>query len=156
MLYLMLLGTICIGGEMIYLFKCECGLEQKKNLPVSERDSQVLCECGSEMCRALPGHVNFSLKGWGWTGRDYKEKRTREKRSVDMALKQHERYGDGSKLVPNYKGQEADSWEQVRDQAVFEKGSTVAPQYTHLIEQEKKGSRTRSEVVDKTVRDMRS
>jgi len=142
---------------MIYTFECECGEMTKKNLSVEERDSEILCSCGNQMDRVFnPGSVNFSLKGWGWTGRDWKEKRAREQRSVDMALKQNERYGEGAKLVPNYKGQKADSWEQVRDQAVMEKGSQVAAQYQPLIEKERSGPRSKNEVIDKTVKDMRS
>jgi putative FmdB family regulatory protein len=141
---------------MIYLFQCSsCGETRKENLKISDRDSEVNCECGSVMSRVFDSDMNFSLKGWGWTGRDYKEKRIREQRSVDMAIKQNERYGGKNKLIPNYKGHEADSWEQVRDQAVAEKGLTVASQYTDLVHQEKEGPKTRNQIVTETIRDMK-
>lgn len=145
------------GGDMIYVFECECGEVRKENLPVSERDSEIICSCGKSMNRVInSGAINFSLKGWGWTGRDYKEKRIREKRSLDMALKQHERYGDGDKLVPNYNGREADSWKEVRDQAVFEKGAQVSNQYESLINKEECGRKSKSDIINETVNDMRS
>ena len=143
---------------MIYVFQCpKCGENRQENVAIAERDTAVItCEqCNERMARVFNGKVNFHMKGWGWTGRDYKEKRARDQHSIDMALKQHERYGGGAKLVPNYNGQEADTWEQVREQAVLEKGTVVAPQYTDLIQQERQGPLSRSAVIDKTINDMK-
>jgi putative FmdB family regulatory protein len=141
---------------MIYQFKCEkCGVEVKENRGVSNRDNPIICQCGGSMSRMFNSDMNFALAGWGWTGRDYKEKRTREQHSVDMAVKQHERYGDGPSLVPNYRGNMASSWSEVRDQAITEKGSSVAPQYATLIEKEKSGRKSVSQVIKDTVADIK-
>jgi len=142
---------------MIYIYKCSCGNIEKKNLSISDRDILIPCSCGKDMARVFnTGDVNFSLKGWGWTGQDYKEKRVRAKRSVEMALKQHERYGEGPKLIPNYNGQEAKSWEDVRDQAVSEKGSDSAALYRDLIGKEKSGPKSKSDVVAKVTSEIGS
>jgi predicted nucleic acid-binding Zn ribbon protein len=142
---------------MIYTFKCEkCNAIESHNIPLNKRDdSGITCKnCSVNMVRVIQSEVNFTLKGWGWTGKDWKEKRNREQHSIDMALKQHERYGN-NKLVPNFKGDVADSWEQVRDQAILEKGIKVAPQYNDLINAERKGRVSTSEIINKTVQDMR-
>jgi predicted nucleic acid-binding Zn ribbon protein len=144
---------------MIYTYKCPtCLTEKTESVSIEGRDTILIqCSaCNMRMERVFNlGKVNVSMRGWGWTGQDYKEKRKREQHSVDMAIKQNDRYGSGSKLVPNYNGKEADSWEQIRDEAVFKSGAQVAPQYDTLIREERKGRKSTQEVVDKTIRDIK-
>jgi predicted nucleic acid-binding Zn ribbon protein len=142
---------------MIYTFECSCGATRQENISVEARDTTVVtCStCNAAMRRIFnAGKVNIAMKGWGWTGRDYKEKRSRDQHSIDMALKQQERYGDGPRLVPNYKGKEADTWDQVRDQAITDNGVAAASQYSDLIAREQHVT-TRSEVVEKTIKEMK-
>jgi hypothetical protein len=97
---------------------------------------EVLCaSCGVQLSREFAptetlGHVRGSTPSKAW-----KESRVRKKRNAELGVKQIERYGGGSKLVPNVGGVEVDSW---KDAALLAKdqGKDVS-KFNELAEAEK-------------------
>lgn len=75
--------------------------------------SEVICtECGVTMHRVLRadtvlGHVRGST-----IGKAYKESKLRRKRNAELGVKQMERHGGATKLVPNVGGEEVGSWRE--------------------------------------------
>ena len=75
--------------------------------------SDVICKgCGSIMTKLLRadrvlGHVRGST-----IGKAYKESKIRRKKNAELGVKQLERYGGATKLVPNVGGEEVGSWRE--------------------------------------------
>lgn len=86
-----------------------------------------------------PGNVGFVLKdgiSGGWATKAMRENRYRKERSSRMAQKEKDHVFK-SRLVPNYNGQEANSWSEVREHVRGTKGSASARTYDPLVAKEK-------------------
>lgn len=86
-----------------------------------------------------PGSLGFVLKdgaSGGWMTKASKESQYRQARSVAMAKKERDHVFK-STLVPNYNGQEAHSWSDVRDHVRSVSGKAAAGTYDALVSKEK-------------------
>ena len=110
---------------MLYDYKCEsCSEVFEANQTVSEmeavKESGIPCPAcaGGVALRTFnPGSVHFVLKGDGWASKMIRESSYREKRSLQMAERQRDTYGPPPSLVPNYKGEETESWTEAKTRA---------------------------------------
>lgn len=87
-----------------------------------------------------PGDVGFVLKdgeSGGWASKALKENRYRTERRHLMTRRERDNVMK-PKLVPNFKGQEAHSWADVRDHAMTVNGAASASTYDRLVRLEKK------------------
>lgn len=51
----------------LYDFTCpDCGAEVEVIRPIADRNDQVSCACGADMCRVISGG-SFMLLGGGWS-----------------------------------------------------------------------------------------
>lgn len=85
-----------------------------------------------------PGSVGFVLKdgpSGGWVSKANKENGYRKERSAVMADRER-RHVFKSKLIPNYQGQEASSWSDVRDEVRRVKGDAAARTYDQHVKSE--------------------
>jgi len=86
-----------------------------------------------------PGDVGFVLKdgvSGGWASKTGKEKKYRIARNQEMARREKDHVFK-SRLVPNYQGQEASSWADVRDHVRSTKGEFSASTYEPLVAKER-------------------
>lgn len=98
-----------------YDFKCSTGEDHgTKEVFCGIKDTpEVACEvCGSAMTKsftpaAVMGHVRGST-----LGKAYKEQKVRRKRNAELGIKQLEKHGGASKLVPNVAGEETSTWKE--------------------------------------------
>lgn len=110
---------------MLYDYKCEsCSEVFEAHQTVSEmeavKESGIPCPvCGKGPSHRTfsPGNVHFVLKGDGWASKTIREKQYREKRSQQMAERQRDVHGPAPSLVPNYKGEETESWTEAKHRA---------------------------------------
>lgn len=128
----------------LYQYSCTCG--EKKDVLRSFTDtSEQVCLCGLGMTKdfapSMLGHVRGSTPA-----KAYKEKRVRAKRNAELGVKQIERYGCGSSLVPNVDGEETGSWSDAAKLA--KEGGKDTSQYVALaaVEKNKQNSRNIDEV----------
>jgi putative FmdB family regulatory protein len=113
------------GSLMLYDYKCEsCSEVFEMSQTVSEMESVKesgipcgSCESGTARRTFSPGNVQFVLKGDGWASKTFREKNYREKRSQEMAVRQREVHGPAPSLVPNYGGEETESWTEAKNKA---------------------------------------
>lgn len=123
----------------LYQYSCTCG--KKKDVIRSFSDnSDEVCECSLTMSRdfapSLLGHVRGSTPS-----KAYRESRVRMKRNAELGVRQIERYGSGSTLVPNVGGQEVGTWADAAKLAKSE-GKDVA-KFEKMAEQEKNRQNSR-------------
>lgn len=126
----------------IYTFKNANGTLLSKRLSFSDYDSVVsgalklVSESGEELQIVFdPGSVGFVMKdgvSGGWASKSMKENKIRAERTEVMKRKEKDHVFK-SRLVPNYKGEEAHSWGDVRDHVRTEKGAAAASTYDHLV-----------------------
>lgn len=89
-----------------------------------------------------PGNVGFVLKdgvSGGWASKANKENKYRRERGASMAKREKDHVFK-SRLVPNYQGQEAQSWAEVQDHVRSTNGSAAASTYEPLVSKERKVS----------------
>jgi hypothetical protein len=86
-----------------------------------------------------PGTVGFVMKDGvtgGWASKTEKERKYRVVRNSQMARREKDHVFK-SRLVPNYQGEEAHSWSDVRDHVRTTKGAESASTYDSLVTKEK-------------------
>lgn len=86
-----------------------------------------------------PGRVGFVMKdgpSGSFPSKVLKEGKYRAARSTAMGKREKDHVFK-SKLVPNYQGQEAHSWSDVRDHVRSTKGSAAASTYDSLVSKER-------------------
>lgn len=86
-----------------------------------------------------PGNASFVLKdgpSGGWASKAMKENKYRKGRRVEMTRREKDHVFK-TKLIPNYKGQEAHSWQEARDEARLQEGDKAALTYEPLVAKEK-------------------
>ncbi len=68
-----------------------------------------------------------------WPSKGNRFKQYRQKASEAAAARQRDRYGDPKKAIPNYKGQEVESWQAAKSDAIRDRGLEAAPSYDAKI-----------------------
>lgn len=131
-----------------YTFQKPDGALLTKRLSFADYDAIVAGEKmlvdaeGRELVLVFnPGEVNFVLKdgeSGGWAGKALKENKHRAARSQHMALRERN-HAPKTRLVPNFQGQEGNSWAEVQSHVRSEKGALAASTYDHLVAKEKAG-----------------
>lgn len=89
-----------------------------------------------------PGSVGFVLKdgvSGGWASKALKENKYRAERSQTMARRERD-HAPKTRLIPNFEGQEAHSWADVRDHARTTRGEAAAATYASHVAKESKGT----------------
>jgi hypothetical protein len=71
-----------------------------------------------------------------WPSKGDRFKKHREQASADAARRQRDRYGEMKGAVPNFNGQETESWREAQSLAIKEKGLEVAPTFEKKITEE--------------------
>lgn len=132
-----------------YTFKAPDGTIFTTKLSFSEYDQVVsgekkLVDDDGNTCELIfdPGNLGFVLKdgeSGGWASKAMKENKYRAGRSQEMARREKDHVFK-SRLVPNFQGQEAHSWADVKDHVHSTKGAVAASTYDHLVAQEKTGA----------------
>lgn len=92
------------------------------------------CGCPAEF-KFVPGAIGFNLKegeSGGWTTKSLKENGYRKSRRETMAKREKDHVFK-SRLVPNYQGQEAGSWSDVKDHVRTVKGAEAASTYDPFV-----------------------
>lgn len=106
-------------------------------------DKKLVDGDGNELVLIFnPGEVGFVLKdgeSGGWAGKALKENKLRAARSRVMAKREKDHVFK-SRLVPNFQGQEGNSWAEVQSHVRAEKGGVAASTYDHLVAKEKAGT----------------
>lgn len=72
----------------------------------------------------------------GWATQALKESKYRDQRGQVMAKRERDHVRKYN-LVPNYKGQTADKWEDIQDHVRAEKGVAAAKTYNQVVAKEK-------------------
>lgn len=107
---------------------------------VKRGDTQLVDDAGAPLEIVFnPGTVGFVLKdgvSGGWMSKANKENKFRRARGTAMASKEKDHVFK-SRLVPNYKGEEAHSWADVQDHVRSTKGVAAASTYAPLVAKEK-------------------
>lgn len=94
-----------------YDYTCVCGNIKEKMHGIKEQP-EVLCDCGKRMMKAFnAGEVLGHVRG-STPGKAYKESKIRRKKNAELSVKQLERHGGKSRLVPNVAGEETTSWRE--------------------------------------------
>jgi hypothetical protein len=86
-----------------------------------------------------PAGMAFVLKdgpSGGWVSKAQKENGYRATRGSVMARRQQDHVFK-TRLIPNYQGQEADSWRDVREEARQRSGQLAASTYDQHVHEEK-------------------
>lgn len=122
-----------------YSIVCKgCGKIEDRKLTFSEMDAFAeICSCGSSLeVGFMPCAVNFTLKdgpSGGWASRAIKEKQYREKRREILAKKEKDHVYTPS-LVPNFNGEQTESWREARETARTVLGEASAKSYDNLVQ----------------------
>lgn len=107
---------------MKYDFKCtSCDARQTVDLSISafeEKKAGIPCpQCDGVAFHHIDfGGVTFSFKGDAWADKNYREKNYRKTRSAYMSQRQAQN-NKMLTLVPNYQGEEAETWQEVKEVA---------------------------------------
>lgn len=129
-----------------YTFKSPDGSLFQQRLSFEEYDkvkdgSLILRDPSGEVVELVfnPGNTSFVLKdglSGGWASKVVKEKTYRSRRREVLAQKERDHVFK-SQLIPNYNGQEAHNWAEVRDEARTQKGALAASTYDSLVKEER-------------------
>lgn len=133
----------------VYTFKAPDGTIFTTKMSFSDYDAVVagdkkLVDDDGNTCELVfnPGQVGVVFKdgeSGGWASKAMKENKFRAGRSQEMARREKDHVFK-SRLVPNFQGQEAHSWADVKDHVRTTKGVQVASTYDRLVAQEKAGA----------------
>jgi hypothetical protein len=85
-----------------------------------------------------PGQASFILKdgpSGGWASKAMKENKYRSGRSQVMAKREKDHVFK-TRLIPNYKGEEAETWQEARDEARAQGNEAAALTYEPLVAKE--------------------
>lgn len=86
-----------------------------------------------------PGAASFVLKdgpSGGWASKAMKENKYRKEHRKVVAKREKDHVFK-TRLIPNYKGQEAETWQEARDEARFQGNEAAALTYEPLVAKEK-------------------
>jgi len=132
---------------MKYEFTCtRCGNKQDVSMSYGDRVEEenkaelgkhtVFClECKSPAAYSFVPGASISMKGVGWVSRDTRESKFRDEHTREMTRRQKD-HVPVPKLIPNYGGEEAGRWSDVRDHVRSTKGVDAASTYDKLVEAE--------------------
>lgn len=128
-----------------YTFKKADGATTKRKLSFEEYELvqsgafQVTDEGGQALTLVFnPSGVGFVMKdgpSGGWMSKANKENGYRSDRSASMARREKDHVFK-TRLIPNYRGEEASSWKEVRDEARRQSGAVAASTYDHHVSEE--------------------
>lgn len=128
---------------MFYDFRCSsCGNVQEEECSVDTfKEYTPKCGVCGEPCayEFNPQGVQFVLKdgpSGSWPSKGERFKKFRAKSSQSAARRQRERYGENTGAIPNYKGKEADSWQEARSEALRDAGPEVAATFDDKVSAE--------------------
>ena len=134
-----------------YTFRSPNGQTFTKRLSFSDYDAVVAGDMSivdeqGKACEIVfdPGAVGFVLKdgeAGGWPSKAGKENKYRRSRGTEMTRRQRD-HAPKTRLIPNYQGQEAESWKEVQDHVRGEKGDLSASTYDSLVTKEQQGAST--------------
>ncbi len=97
-----------------YEYRCSsCENEEIYSHSMKENPDFNCTDCSARMVKAIPKNINFMLKGTNWSGKNAKEKSYRLKRNQEMGRKMVKSH-DIPSILPNYKGEVVDTWEQAK------------------------------------------
>jgi hypothetical protein len=132
-----------------YTFKSPSGQTFTRRLSFSDFDAikageKSIVDDAGEVCELVfaPGDVGFVLKdgvSGGWASKAGKENTYRRARRAEMTRRERD-HAPKTRLIPNYQGQEAQSWGEVRDHVRGEKGALSASTYDSLVTKEQQGA----------------
>jgi hypothetical protein len=132
----------------IYTFRCPDGQIFRQRLSIADYESvkageKTLLDENDNALELIfdPGSIGFVLKdgiSGGWMSKAYKENAYRRHRYVEMGQKQKD-HAFKTRLVPNYKGEIADRWSDVRDHVRSTKGAVAAATYDNYVNKERLG-----------------
>jgi predicted nucleic acid-binding Zn ribbon protein len=126
---------------MKYEFVCSaCDHVQTNDLsiPEFEKAKEAGVEC--KACEATADYqfstagVQFCFKGDAWADKNYKEKKYRKNRSKYMGQRMRTNH-KVPELLPNFEGEEADTWEDARDAA--RDAGKITETYDRLIKRDR-------------------
>ncbi len=128
-----------------YTFQRPDGTYLSKRLTFAEYDSLVagevkLVDENDQELKLIfnPGDVKFVLKdgeSGGWASKAIKENKYRQERRQTMTRRERD-HAPKTRLIPNFGGQEAHSWADVRDHVRSVKGVASASTYDRLVRAE--------------------
>lgn len=128
-----------------YTFKAADGATTTRKLSFDEYELvksgafQVVNDEGKALELVFnPTGVGFVLKdgpSGGWMSKANKENGYRAGRSRTMARREKDHVFK-TRLIPNYKGAEATSWRDVREEVSHQSGSAAASTYDHHVDEE--------------------
>lgn len=129
-----------------YTFKRADGATTQRRLSFEEYDLiqsgtfQVVDDAGAPLELVFnPTGASFVLKdgpSGGWVSKANKENGYRSGRGAEMARRERDHVFQ-TRLVPNYKGQEAESWRDAREEARKTSGLAAASTYDRHVHEEK-------------------
>lgn len=129
----------------MYTFRRADGATTKRKLSFDEYelirsgDFHVVDDEGQPLEMVFnPTGLGFVLKdgpSGGWMSKAHKENGYRSKRSGVMATREKDNVFK-TRLIPNYRGQEAESWREVRDEVRLQAGEAAASTYDHHVKEE--------------------
>lgn len=122
--------------------KCDWVQEEWCSMHTFKEYTPVCDKCGGFCTYEFnPKGVSFVLKDGptgSWPSKGERFKKFRTKASETAARRQADRYPYVSRgAIPNYKGAEADSWEEARSAAAHEDGLEVAATFDSKVAEEK-------------------
>lgn len=104
---------------MFYLYVSEKGKLIEVSYPIGKAPEEVVVE-GKRYKRDHEGEFSsqqFSLKGSGWPTQDLKRKTQMTRNNVEAGNRTQKTWGKPKGCVPNYKGEEVESWREVKSLA---------------------------------------
>lgn len=129
----------------IYTFKRPDGETTRRKLTFEEYDRvrtgglQVVDDTGASLELVFnPGGANFVLKdgpSGGWISKATKENGYRAGRKVEMARREKDHVFK-TRLIPNYQGQETESWREAREEVRKSSGLAAASTYDRHVREE--------------------
>lgn len=129
-----------------YTFRRADGATTKRKLTFEEYDLiqsgafQVVDDEGAPLELIFnPAGVGFVMKdgpSGGWISKAQKENGYRSAHGAVMARRERDHVFK-TRLIPNYKGQEAESWGDVRAEVRKQSGHGAASTYDHHVHEEK-------------------
>jgi len=102
-----------------YIYKNKDGERIILNFPIGKAPSKKTID-GVQYKRDLDAELSgksFCLKGGGWPSQDAKRKEQMTQNNVAAGRRTKSTWGDPKKVVPNYKGEVCDSWDEASNLA---------------------------------------
>jgi hypothetical protein len=129
-----------------YTFKRADGATTRRRLSFEEYELikagafQVVDDGGNALELVFnPAGASFVLRdgpSGGWMSKANKENGYRAGRNVEMARREKDHVFK-TRLIPNYKGEEAETWREAREEARRDSGLSAASTYDRHVSEEK-------------------